>query len=78
MKCGIFEAILVFTLVTTLTPACAQVPEIPDPNLPDIAMVRPFRGGVAIAFAALYIWRGSLRIPILIHAAVDAVLVLTV
>ena len=36
-----------------------------------------FRGGVAIAFAGLYIWHGSLRIPILIHAAVDAVLVLT-
>ncbi len=37
-----------------------------------------FRTAVGLAFAALYIWRGSLRVPILLHAATDAVLVLTV
>lgn len=37
-----------------------------------------FRAAVGLAFSALYIWRGSLRIPILLHAATDAVLVLTV
>ncbi len=36
-----------------------------------------FRVVVSLAFAALYIWRGSLRAPILLHAATDAVLVLT-
>jgi len=37
-----------------------------------------FRGGVAVAFAGIYIWRGTLRIPIYLHAAIDALLVLTV
>ncbi len=37
-----------------------------------------FRAAVAIAFAALFIWRGSLRIPTYLHATIDAVLVLSV
>jgi len=36
------------------------------------------RTAIAVAFAGLFIWRGTLRLPILLHAAVDGSLVLII
>ena len=43
----------------------------------DLGMMA-FRGAVAVLFAGIFIWRGTLRIPIFLHAAVDASLVLII
>ena len=43
----------------------------------DLGMMA-FRAAVAVLFAGIFIWRGTLRLPILLHGTVDASLVLII